>query len=256
MNEPKLLDRTGGAGTPRRLRDRLVTAAAAATVVAVIGVTNVLTAPGGSGTGPLPGPEPDPVPMRLVGFGHGAIAVPKVWGTDVSRCGTPRRDTVLIDDPGAVSYCDLPRPPDVDSVELAAAPPVGFQVDETFTVDGVRAERRRTTCASDGVCWGGVGLPTLQVWFRASSSTSADEVDRILARIAIVRNQVGVPSFRSLDESRSGTAYAKLLQQLGLRAEFRTRTSLVYKPGRVVSISPSPGTLLRPGDTVTLTVIK
>lgn len=256
MNEPRLLDRTGGAGPPRRLRDRLASAAAAATVVAVIGVTNVLTAPGGSGPGPLPGPEPGPVPMRLVGLGHAAIAVPKVWGTNISRCGTPRRDTVLIDDPSAASYCDLPRPPDVDSVELGTEPPTGYKVDETFTVDGVAAERRRTTCASDGVCWGAVGLPSLQVWFRASSSTSADEVDRMLARVAIVRDQVGVPSSRSLDERRSGTAYAKLLQQLGLRVEYRARTSLVYQPGRVVGISPSPGTLLSAGDTVTLTVIK
>ncbi|NIK56617.1 PASTA domain-containing protein [Kribbella shirazensis] len=256
MNQPELLERAGAAGPPRRLRDRLVTAAAAATVVTVIGVTNVLTAPGGSGTVPLPGPEPGPVAMRLVGFGHAAIAVPKIWGTNVSRCGTPRRDTVLIDDPSAASYCDLPRPPGVDSVELSTVPPTGFQVDEIFTVDGVRAERRRTTCASDDVCWGAVGIPSLQVWFRASSSTSADEVERILARIAIVRDQVGVPSSRSLDESRSGTAYAKLLQRLGLRAEFRTRTSLVYKQGRVVGISPSPGTLLSPGDTVSLTVIK
>jgi hypothetical protein len=256
MNEPRLLERPGGAGTPRRLRDRLASAAAAATVVAVIGVTNLLTAPGRSGTGPLPGPEPGPVAMRLVGFGHAAIAVPKVWGTNVSRCGTPRRDTVLVDDPSASSYCDLPRPPDVDSVELGTAPPTGFRVDEIFTVDGVRAERRRTTCASDDVCWGAVGIPSLQVWFRASSSTSAEEVDRMLARIAIVRDQVGVPSSRSMDESRSGAAYAKLLQQLGLRVEYRTRSSLVYKPGRVVGISPSPGTLLSAGDTVTLTVIK
>lgn len=103
-------------------------------VAGAIGVTNFLSAPRGSGTGPLPTPEPPPVVMRLVGYGHVAIAVPRGWGTNVSRCGVPRRDTVLIDDPSAAGDCDLPRPRDVESVELDNAPPVGFRVDETFKV--------------------------------------------------------------------------------------------------------------------------
>lgn len=242
-------------GTTRG-RGVLASAAAASTVVAVIGVTNLLSS---SGTGtliPTPEPTPEPVVMRTVGYGHVAITVPRSWGTNASRCGTPHRDTVLIDDPSAASYCDLPRPPDVDSVELVTAPPSGFRADETILVDGVYAVRRKTGCASDGVCWGAVGFPSLHVWFRASSSTSADEVDQILSWIQILPDQVGVPSAWSLDESRGGTAYAKLLHELGLKTEVLTRTSTVYKPGRLVSVSPRPGTLLSPGETVTLTVIK
>jgi hypothetical protein len=171
MPEPKLLDH---AGTPRRrLRDGLVSAAAVATVVTIIGVTNVLSSDGGGTLVPRPDPVPSPVALRLVGYGHAAIAVPKVWGRNISRCGVPRRDTVLIDDPSAAGDCDLPRPPDVDSVELGTAPPSGFRVDGTFTINGVRAERSRTSCSNDDVCWGAVGLPSLKVWFRASSSTSA-----------------------------------------------------------------------------------
>src|SRR5690349_5732798 len=99
-----------------KLRDRLVTAAVVATVLAVIGVTNALATAGGSGTGPLPGPDPAPAAMRLVGYGHAAIAVPKVWGTNISRCGVPRRDTVLIDD------CGRPRPKGLSKVELTTTP--------------------------------------------------------------------------------------------------------------------------------------
>lgn len=252
----ELLERTSAPRPSGRVRERLVTVTAVATVVAAIGVTNVLTSGRGSGTGPLPGPEPPPVAMRLVGYGHAAIAVPRVWGTNLSRCGVPRRDTVLIDDPGAVGNCDLPRPAGVSSVELDTAPPVGFRVDETFTVDGVPAERSWTACSDDNVCWGAVGLPSLKVWFRASSSKSAAEVDQILTRIEILPDRVGVPSTPSLDEARDGTAYAGLLRRLGLKAEFHSRTSLVYKPGRVVSVSPGPGTVLQLGDTVTLTVIR
>ncbi|MFC6159176.1 PASTA domain-containing protein [Kribbella jiaozuonensis] len=238
-----------------RGRGVLASAAAAITVLAVIGVTNALSSNGGGTLIITPDPPPGPVAMRMVGYGHAAIAVPKVWGTNASRCGIPHRDTVLIDDPAAASYCDLPRPPDVDSVELGTDPPSGFQVDEVFLVNGVRAERRKTTCASDDVCWGAVGLPSLHVWFRASSSTDASVVDEILSRIEILPDRVGVPSSRTTD-GRDSTAYAKSLRELGLRTEISTRTSTVYKPGRLVSVSPSPGTLLSPGETVTLTVIK
>jgi hypothetical protein len=194
--------------------------------------------------------------MRLVGYGHAAIAVPKVWGTNLSRCGVPRRDTVLIDDPSASDDCDLPRPAGVSSVELGTAPPVGFRVDETFTINGVRAERSWTACSDDGVCWGSVGLPSLKVWFRASSSTNAADVDQILTRITVLPDRAGVPSTRSLNDLRDGTSYADLLRDLDLKPEFQTRTSTIYEPGRVVNISPAPGTVLHPGDTVTLTVIK
>ncbi|MER7248264.1 PASTA domain-containing protein [Kribbella sp. NPDC000426] len=81
-------------------------------------------------------------------------------------------------------------------------------------------------------------------------------MNEILARIEILPDRVGVPSSRSLDDGRAGTAYAQRLRELGLRSEISTRTSTVYKPGRLVSIYPSPGTLLTPGETVTLTVIK
>ncbi|GAA1111549.1 hypothetical protein GCM10009630_05800 [Kribbella jejuensis] len=173
-----------------KLRDRLVTAAVVATVLAVIGVTNALATGGGSGTGPLPGPDPAPAAMRLVGYGHAAIAVPKVWGTNISRCGVPRRDAVLIDD------CGRPRPKGLSKVELTTTPPVDFRVDDTFSLNGVRAERTWTSCSDDNVCWGAVGLPSLNVWFRASSSGSAGAVDQILTRITVLPDHVDVPNPR------------------------------------------------------------
>ena len=248
MNEP---------GTTRhRLRDFLVPAAAVTTVLAVIGVTTVLTSSGTSGTVTIPGPEPAPVAMRLVGFGHAAIAVPKIWGTNFSRCGTPRKDTVLIDDPSASFDCRLPRPEKVESVELTSAPPADFRADERLTIDGVEATRQRTACLDDEVCWGAVGIPSQQVWFHAVSSTGAEEVDRILDRIQILPNQVGLPSYQPLDKRLTGTAYAKVLAQQGLKTRFLTRTSPRYLAGRISGVSPAPGTMLTPGSTVTVTVVK
>ncbi len=240
----------------RRPRTVLASVAAATTVLAVIGVTNVLTAGGQSGGVTIISPEPGPVAMRVVGFGHAAIAVPKVWGTNFSRCGTPRKDTVLIDDTSAASYCRMARPKNVDTVELRSTPRIDFHADETFTIDGVRAERQRTVCPDGGVCRGAVGIPSLQVWFRAESSTSADEVDRTLARIEIATDRIGVPSYQSLDERPTGVEYAKVLARIGLRTAFVTRTTPSYLAGQVFGVSPRPGTLLRPGATVTVTVVK
>ncbi len=239
----------------RRPRAVLASAAAATTVLAVIGTTNLLTSSGTSGFVTIPGPEPAPV-MRQVGFGQAAISVPKVWGTNFSRCGTPRKDTVLIDDPSAASYCHRQRPTKVDSVELRSTPPADFHADEAFTIDGVRAERQRTVCLEGGLCRGAVGIPSLQVWFRAESSTSAEAVDRTLTRIEIVKNRIGVPSYQSQAERPTGTAYAKELEQMGLKAGFLTRKSRSYRVGEIFGVSPRPGTLLTPGATVTVTVVK
>lgn len=244
-----------GATRRRRLRAVLASVAAVTTVLTVIGTTNVLTSSGTSGSVTIPGPEPEPVAMRLVGFGHAAISVPKVWGTNLSRCGTPRKDTVLIDDPSAASDCRRQRPTKVDSVELSSSPTIGFHADEALTIDGVRAERQRTDCQEGGTCWGAVGIPSLQVWFRAESSTSAEEVDRTLTRIEIVKYQVGVPSYQSQATRPTGAAYAKALEQLGLKAKFLTRTSQSYRVGEIFGVSPRPGTLLTPGATVTVTVV-
>jgi hypothetical protein len=244
-----------GATRRRRPRAVLASAAAATTVLAVIGTANVLTSSGTSGSVTIPGPEPEPA-MRQVGFGHAAISVPKVWGTNLSRCGTPRKDTVLIDDPSAASSCQMERSTKVDSVELSSTPTIGFHADEEFTIDGVGAERQRTVCRDGGTCRGAVGIPSLQVWFRAVSSTSADEVDRTLAGIEIVKDRIGVPSYQSQAERPTGAAYAKALEQLGLKATFLTRTSQSYRVGEIFAVSPRPGTLLTPGATVTVTVVK
>ncbi|MEV0288347.1 MULTISPECIES: PASTA domain-containing protein [unclassified Kribbella] len=106
------------------------------------------------------------------------------------------------------------------------------------------------------MCSGAVGIPSLQVWFHAESTTSADEVDRILTRIEIVRNQVGVPSYQSQVTRPTGVAYAKALEQLGLKTRFLTRTSQNYRAGEIFAVSPRPGTVLAPGATVTVTVVR
>jgi hypothetical protein len=255
---PPPLDALYAGAARRRHRRTAGLVAAAVAVAAVIGGSTLLASRGP--TAPVTSPaSPE---MRLVGFGHAAIAVPADWPTNKSQCGTPQQDTVQIDDPSAARLCLHPRPADVDSVDLSGTPRRDFHVDETFTIDGVRAVRQRTTCVPDAarvqVCSGVVGIPSAGVWFRAESSTDAAEVERILERITIVRDRTGVPSY--LSQPRPGAAltgadFGRVLEQVGLKPAFRTVHSPNYPAGTVLDVSPGAGTMLAPGSTVTVTVV-
>jgi hypothetical protein len=208
-------------------------------------------------------PVPPAASMRLVGLGHAAIAVPDDWGTNVTRCGVPKKDTVVID-VGAVPACGTSRPKDVESVEVTQGKPrFDFQADEFLAVDGVRAQRQATTCAPGGfggprVCVGTVHIPSMRVSFRAESSTSAAEVERILDRIRIVPDQVGVPGYQliALDQQgRSGQKYIETLREAGLTTTVRTKKLPAVSPGYVLDVSPQPGTIVNPGAVVTVTLV-
>ena len=209
-----------------------------------------------------PSTHSPPTSMRLVGLGHAAIAVPDDWATNAMRCGTPTRDTVVID-VAIVPACGAPRPKGVESVEVTQGKPrFDFTADETFTVDGLRAQRQATTCGADAfgdshVCAGVVYIPSLRVSFRAESSTSAEEVGRILRRLRIVPDRVAVPGYQTVaatHQERSGDKYVNVLREAGLKAKVRTRRRPSVLAGFVLGAAPQPGTMLRPGTAVNVTV--
>lgn len=260
-----------GAARRRRHRALAATALGAAAVVAVIGGTVLLTTPGVGPQEPRPpaasdGPDPvDPVPAgtRLVGLGNVAIAVPEEWGTNQTRCGTPQQDTVVIN-VGVIPTCAIGRPDGVESVEIVQGEPrFDFHADSTVQIDGEEAQRQRTTCARDTiggvrVCSGTAYFPAHGTWFRAESSTSPEEVDRILDQIRVDPERVGVPAFQPLavnTQGRSGEKYAARLTEAGFDVEVQTRKISAGKPGYVLDASPAPGTMLPPGSSVTITVI-
>ena len=256
------------AGAARRHRRRTVelTATAAVAVAAVIGGTTLLTSH--DQTAPVTSPTPAQAPpaTRLVGMGHAAIAIPAEWPTNKSMCGTPRHDTLLLDDPTAALFCMAYRPAGVESVEVAnGRPNLNFHADETFEIDGVRAERQRTNCETGGLktrvttCTSTVFLPSQGAWFRAASSTSAAEVDRLLSRIQVVTDRSGVPSYWSLGGAPTGplvTTYLPLLAKAGLKAQYKQVKSPSYPTGTILGVSPAAGTMLPVGSTVTVTVAK
>ncbi|MFI7061056.1 PASTA domain-containing protein [Kribbella sp. NPDC050124] len=255
------------ARTTRVLRRRtaVVSVAAALAVVAAAGGTALLTRPNASDTPSVTSTSPQvaPAETRLVGVGHAAIGIPTEWGTNKEACGTPVADTVMFD-VGFVHLCLMPRPAGVESVWILDGKTRFFEfaADETFQIDGVRAERQRTSCVSESsdkvtVCSGAVYLPSLDVKFYAQSSTNAAEVDRMLERITIVPDRVGVPAFRTLEpkDGNSGAKYADALRALGLKPDIQTRKWPSYTPGELMRVMPEPGTMVRPGSTVTLIVV-
>jgi len=107
------------------------------------------------------------------------------------------------------------------------------------------------------VCSGAEFIPSLNVEIRAESSTSSGEVDRILERIMIVPDKVGVPEALYTEPdpaARPGEQYADRLTALGLKPNIQTRKSPGSIPGTILAVAPSPGTMLTPGATVSVTV--
>lgn len=256
----------GDADRVRRRRTLTLSLASAAAVAVIAGGTALLSTPG-----TVPGPQPpaaSPAPaapstgQRLVGVGHAAIAVPQRWGTNDARCGTPQKDTVIID-VGAIDACATARPQGVESVEVTQGEPrFDFTPDQTLTVDGVTAQRQTTTCETGfgdtRICNGTVYIPSLNVAFRAESSTGAAEVDRILEDIQIVPEQVGVPGYQNIainQQGSSGEKYLVALQEAGLTGEVRTQKYPGVDAGYVLGVSPGPGEMVEPGSVVTVTVV-
>ncbi|RZU19394.1 PASTA domain-containing protein [Kribbella rubisoli] len=267
VGPPPLDTLYAGAARRRHRRTAGVVAAAAVAVGSVIGASTLLTSR--TPTAPVTSPTPVPPAMRLVGFGHAAIAIPADWPTNRSQCGTPMQDTVQIDDPSARLYCMAFRPAGVESVGLYyGSPRAEFRADETFEIGGVRAERQRTTCSTSNypkanrnttTCGGTVSIPSLKVWFRAESSTSAADVDRMLSRIQIVPGRSGVLSPWTVTGPPTGPLvgnYTPLLAAAGLKAQYKRVKSPSYPTGTIISISPAAGTMLPVGSTVTVTIAR
>lgn len=219
------------------------------------------------GSEPAQAPTSAPAPraadgFRLVGFGDIAIEVPESWGTNRATCGTPVKDTVEID-VGGVRGCLVPRPKGVESVAVfRTGDTVELKRPGTVEIDGRTALREKPVCTTDvtdgQVCRATVHFPAEAVAFRAASSTSRAKVDEILDRIRVRPGAVGVPGFRddqSAAQENSGVTYLDELREAGLEAKLVEERRPGLSAGFVLGAQPAPGTMLRPGDTVTVTVV-
>ncbi|GAB3946605.1 hypothetical protein GCM10029976_074420 [Kribbella albertanoniae] len=263
---PPPIDAMRSGATRRRRRRTAVWSAAgtALAVAAVIGASTMLT---NNGTSPLEQPPVAaatptavvPEGLRLVGVGHTAIAVPKDWPPNQLKCGSPSKDTVIVD-PGPQPACFTPLPDGVESVQIDSKPAFEFKAEQTFELHGVQAQRQRTVCKTretgNPVCAGAVLIPSRNVWIRAESSTSAAEVDKLLGQIWFVQDAIGVPGFRSLDPETSTDKYLAVLRSAGFKGKVVTKADPGMPKGSLLAVSPAPGTMLPNGSPVTVTVAR
>jgi hypothetical protein len=166
-------------------------------------------------------------------------------------------------DTGFNEACLITRNPGIESVTLSSGPAdYGFTADGTFALGGVTAQRERTTCSDTGtngppVCTGAVRFPSLQANFRAASSTDAAAVDAILSRIRFVSDRVAVPDDGVVfndEQENSGQVYIARLQALGLIPRLVIQHYGGMDAGSLLEVTPRAGTVLEPGDPVTVTI--
>lgn len=101
-------------------------------------------------------------------------------------------------------------------------------------------------------------FPAEGVVFRAESSTSAEQVDAILGRIRAVEGSVGVPGFRDDSWSSGDEEHGPYLDELraaGLVPEVTYERRPGLRADYVLAADPKPGTVVRPGDTVNVTLV-
>lgn len=258
------------AGGRRRRRTRVVgvVASAAIVVAAGAGVTASLASGPSSpahladaaASGVAPTVPTAPSGMRLVGRGSVVVAVPREWITQPTACATgPTVDSVIVDG-DRDGRCLVAVPPTgVEQLKISAATPGAEDADgvERTEVDGVAAYRSQTTCDEhEGLrtCRVSLDLPSLDVRLAASSTTSAAAAEGILDDVQVLDGVVGVPGM--LDGVPERESYVAALEAAGLVAHVVEVPAPGYAPGYVRGISPSPGTVLAPGDTVTVEVAR
>lgn len=252
----------------RRRRSRMTVLAAATAVVLVVGGGLVIQTLDTS-SDPQPPVAADPpadsdLPpdgYRYVGIGAAVVAVPETWGTNEIECGTPVKDTAVID-LGAICAMLVPRPVDVDSVEVRAAfedvdVARGFS---EIDIDGIRAYWSPVE-SEGGVASASVYVPAYDAIFLAQSS-SADAVaavERMLDGITVLERHTTVPGFNDLaydqDPAPATQSYIARLDGLRLTAELIEKASPM-EAGTVLATEPGVGSVVAPGDTITVTVAR
>lgn len=266
VGTPPLPEMQVAANRLRRRRTTTRAAVVAAAVIAIVGGTTLVAAQDTSPSldGPADTQPAGPVPAgtRLVGIGHSAIAVPEDWATNALQCGTATEPTVVID-VTVIETCGLLSPKTFDNVWVEQGVNRSmFSPVENFEIDGVAAQRDETTCTRYGdqgsQCSGTVFVPSANASYRAQAATK-QRAEEILSWIHIVPDRVAVPGFGSANmdhqDDDAGEHYRAELEAAGLRVEVIAEPRPGFKPGYVLGASPGPGTMVEPGEVVTMTEI-
>ena len=254
----------------RRRRSYAVALAAAAAVVVTVGAVAVWPEGDGGGRDPqvatdAPSDSGDvpPAGYRWVGIGQAAVAVPTDWPVNALTCGTPTRDTVVVDR-GVTELCLKPFPAGVTSVEVRT---IDEDMDDVSGWTSGEVDGEEAMLSPDQAVAGtpptiyesSVFLPLRDAMFVASSTVSQAAADEALTHIAVLESLIAVPgispaNYGVVDQSKAGETYVRTLEEAGFTVEVVTDRSQGISPGFVLGASPAPGTVVEPGSLVTVTV--
>lgn len=191
---------------------------------------------------------------RLFGYGNAFFVLPETWGVDALHCGTPVENTVITNlGNGATELCLIERPP-VDVVEIWYGKPRqghAFGRYDPTSVDGVPAEITPVRCwqsQTRQLCRRALHVPSSNVTFVAEGPDDAD-LDTLLGRVEILEDRVVVPFAHDGE-------LIPVLEAAGVDVRTREQVEHGRDAGTVLSVSPVPGSVVRRGDVVTVTVAR
>lgn len=223
-------------------------------------------------------PEPGP---RLMGVGSYAIEIPESWAVNATHCGTPMKNTVIVDE-GPICMALVPRPADVETIRIEPLKVVVDLVGEPVSqreVLGVDATMWDTTCRKDyadtnepdsthddvRVCSAAVWLHgDADVRFTAEAATK-ERAEELLATIQRVEGRKGLPGPNQFEAqegsghdrgpSKAGQRYRDAVADAGGKVKLVEESQPGLTPGMVLGVKPAPGTMIAPGDVVTVRVV-
>jgi hypothetical protein len=250
------------AAVRRRRRGRAtVLAAVVACVALATGLAAWQLAGGGPQT-PVPsaplGKDLPPAGYRYVGLGNAVIAVPEDWGHREIKCATVDGDLISMMG-GTTCLAAASRRSEVESIQVRQLVPAVDDIEGWVEgeVDGEQAYRSPLESHND-VITGAVYVPAYDAVFvaRSTSAAAASVVEERLGGIAMLRAHTVLPQFEdlALDEGTEPMmdAYAARLRDLGLSVEVAYQPAL-GELGTVLAVDPPVGTIVAPGDTITVT---
>lgn len=221
-----------------------------------------------------------PEGMRWVGLGRVVVAVPDWWTTGETQCLAPVEDTVYFDQAGTADCVDPARPAAVREVSALAVfdGTSGYgevqlrSMEPMSEIDG-REVGEREGCEEffDGVCRRFFGLPDEGVVFAVTIAEEGDgSYEAIRDSVHVLPDDMttiplavpagSTPGFG--DEPDIVDDLVPALSAAGLHVEIETAEdsggdigpSAGFPPGSLLDVSPSLGSVIEVGGTVTITV--
>lgn len=203
--------------------------------------------------------------MRLVGRGQVVVAVPAAWTNWQPSCGEPGHGYVFFE-PVAAIRCRAHAAGDaVPSLGIAdSSTEESRQLIQTMEPVGeingliVMQDEEKCSFDSDGVCARHFAIPAEGVLFTVQT-LDVPEASEIFAEIRdsvrpLPDGFTTVPYRDTGIDGSTGRAAAQLMELNGLDVKTIETPSEGRPRGILLSISPVPGSPVRHGETVTLTV--